>query len=99
MIQHIYGGASVLSETYRPNMFVKELKMYVEYLKNDIATFTDELSAKNIKKWSAFKSNLLDGIAYYQNLFNETFHSNKNEIQSDIIIYKNEIDTIEIPVL
>jgi len=89
----------VLSETYRPNMFVKELKMYVEYLKNDIATFTDELSAKNIKKWSAFKSNLLDGIAYYQNLFNETFHSNKNEIQSDIIIYKNEIDTIEIPVL
>ncbi|MBA6152100.1 hypothetical protein [Gelidibacter maritimus] len=98
MIQHIYGEASVLSETYRPNMFVKELKMYVEYLKNDIATFTDQLSAKNIKRWSAFKSNLYDGVAYYQNLFNEAFHSNYDKIQSDIMIYKNEIDRIEIPV-
>lgn len=99
MIQHIYGGASVLSEAYRPNMFVKELKMYVDYLKNDIATFTDELSVKNIKKWAAFKSNLLEGIAYYQNLFEETFNLNNTQIQSDIIRYKNEIDTIEIPVL
>lgn len=99
MVQHIYGGASVLSEIYRPHMFVKELKMYVDYLKNDIATFTDELTIKNIKKWSAFKSNLLEGIVYYQILFEETFHLNKNEIQSDIMIYKNEIDTIEIPVL
>ncbi|WP_223266339.1 hypothetical protein [Gelidibacter gilvus] len=99
MVQHIYGGTSVLSQAYRPNMFVKELKMYVDYLKNDIATFTDELTIKNIKKWSAFKSNLLEGIVYYQGLFEETFHLNKNEIQSDIIIYKNEINTIEIPVL
>lgn len=99
MIQHIYGGASVLSEAYRPNMFVKELKMYVDYLKNDITTFTDELSAKHIKKWSAFKSNLLEGILYYQGLFNDTFHLNKNEIQSDIIQYQNEIERIEIPVL
>lgn len=99
MVQHIYGGASVLSETYRPHMFVKELKMYVDYLKNDIATFTDELTLKNIKKWLAFKSNLLEGIVYYQVLFEETFHLNKSEIQSDIMIYKNEIDAIEIPVL
>src|SRR5690606_34716040 len=49
MAQHIYGRLSVLSETNRPNMFVKELKMYVDYLRNDIANFTDELSAKNIK--------------------------------------------------
>ncbi|HUH27202.1 hypothetical protein [Gelidibacter sp.] len=99
MVQHIYGGQSVLSQTYRPNMFVKELKMYVDYLKNDIATFTDELTIKNIKKWSVFKSNLLEGIVYYQGLFEETFHLNKNEIQSDIMIYKDEIDAIEIPVL
>ncbi|WP_027125590.1 hypothetical protein [Gelidibacter mesophilus] len=99
MIQHIYGGTSVLTEANRPNMFVKELKMYVDYLKNDIANFTDALSAKNIKKWTAFKSNLLEGIAYYQNLFEETFNLNNTQIQSDIIRYKNEIDTIEIPVL
>ncbi|MBJ7882077.1 hypothetical protein [Gelidibacter salicanalis] len=95
MVRHIYGKITVLPETYRPNMFVKELKMYVEYLKNDIATFTDELSTKNVKKWTAFKSNLLDGIAYYQHLFADT----STRIQADILIYEKEIHTIEIPKL
>lgn len=99
MAQHIYGGLSVLSDAYRPNMFVKELKMYVDYLKNDIATFTDELSAKNVKKWNAFKSNLLDGIAYYQNLFDEATNPRNMLIQADIITYRNELNKIEIPVL
>ena len=99
MAQHIYGGLSVLSDAYRPNMFVKELKMYVDYLRNDIANFTDDLSAKNVKKWSAFKSNLLDGIVYYQNLFEETITPINMLIQADIITYKNELNTIEIPVL
>lgn len=99
MIQHIYGGISVLSDAYRPNMFVKELKMYVDYLKNDIATFTDVLSAKNIKKWTAFRSNLLDGIVYYQNLFDETLNPKNMLIQADIRTYKKELNTIVIPVL
>ncbi len=99
MVGHIYGKASVLSEAYRPNMFVKELKMYVEYLKNDIATFTDELSTKNVKKWTAFKSNLLDGIVYYQHLFMGTENPNNSEIQVDIVMCKDELNTIMIPVL
>ena len=99
MVGHIYGKASVLSPAYRPNMFVKELKMYVAYLTNDIATFTDELSAKNVKKWTAFKSNLLDGVAYYQNLFKETISANNCEVQAEILISKNEINLIEIPKL
>lgn len=98
MIQHIYGGTSVISEISRPNMFVKELKMYVEYLKNEITTFTDDLSTKQIKKWSAFKENLIKGMAYYQELFKDTSHD-KTQIQSDIIRYQHELDTIEIPML
>lgn len=99
MAQHIYGRFSVLSEAYRPNMFVKELKMYVDYLRKDIANFTDDLSAKNVKKWTAFKSNLLEGIAYYQDLFEEAISPKNKEIHSEILIYKNELDTIEIPEL
>ena len=34
MIQHIYEGKSVMRTNDRPNLFVKELKMYVDYLKN-----------------------------------------------------------------
>lgn len=99
MVQHIYGGASVISDPLRPHMFVKELQMYVAYLKNEIAQFTDGLSAKQIKKWSVFKNNLLDGIGYYQKLFNDTAPLDKKRIEDDIIRYQDEINRIEIPVL
>ncbi|TDU43684.1 hypothetical protein BXY82_1101 [Gelidibacter sediminis] len=99
MVRHIYGKANVLSETYRPNMFVKELQMYVAYLKNDIAMYTEELSTKSIKKWSAFKSNLLEGVSYYQQLFDAMDNAEYSSIQSELITNRNEIQMIKIPSL
>lgn len=99
MVGHIYGRNTVLSQSYRPNMFVKELKMYIDYLKNDINTFTEDVTAKNVKKWNAFKNNLLDGIAYYQNLFDVKINPANFEIQAEIITHKNVLNTIDIPLL
>jgi hypothetical protein len=99
MMQHIYGNGSVLSDMNRPNMFVKELKMYVDYLKNEIAAFSEEVTAKQIKKWQAFKSNLFIGIAYYQNLF-LTYNSNASTyILEDLHSYKEELRAVTIPEL
>ena len=64
MVQHIYGNANIMTDANRPNVFVKELRMYVEYLRNEISEYTNELSAGQIKKWNSFKNNLLEGIAY-----------------------------------
>ena len=36
MTDHIYGRINLLNDTPRPNMFIKELGMYVDYLKKDI---------------------------------------------------------------
>ncbi len=72
MVQHIYGNSSILRVTDRPNLFIKELKMYVDYFKNEIKDISTEVSGLQIKKLSAFKNNLLDGIAYYQSLFSST---------------------------
>ncbi|SFN45182.1 hypothetical protein SAMN04487989_101509 [Bizionia echini] len=99
MVKHIYGKTSVLSDAYRPNMFVKELKMYVNYLKNDIATFTDDVTVKQIKKWTTFKSNLLVGVGYYKKLFKETMQPNATVVQADIMVYEQAINSIEIPIL
>jgi hypothetical protein len=56
MVQHIYGNASVLNVTNRPNMFVKELTMYIDYLKNEIKGVSEEITAGQIKKWNSFKT-------------------------------------------
>lgn len=101
MVQHIYGNASVLTVTNRPNLFVKELKMYLDYLKNEIAAVSDEITAGQIKKWHSFKNNLMEGIAYYENLFSSTpfFENSRKEIQSQLKCYKTELVEFNIPEL
>ncbi|MFV8271200.1 hypothetical protein ACNQGP_14870 [Flavobacterium sp. GT2N3] len=101
MIQHIYGNTSILTVANRPNMFVKELKMYLDYLKNEIATVSAEITAPQIKKWNLFKNNLAEGIGYYQSLFTSSDSAeNRNQsTQSLLHFYKEELAGIKIPEL
>lgn len=98
MIQHIYGTGNILSETERPNMFIDELKMYVEHLKKEILKFSDETTNSQIKKWKTFKANLLEGIAYYQKTFQEThfFAAEKDIIEVQINNFKTDLEKISI---
>jgi len=101
MVKHIYGNTNVMTDVNRPNVFVKELRMYVEYLRNEISEYTNEISAGQIKKWNSFKNNLLEGIAYYQNLFDTTefFKKERTKIQNQIEQYQMQLREIEIPSL
>lgn len=96
MVQHIYGNTSVINNSNRPNMFVKELKMYIDYLKNEIATLSEEVTAAQIKKWNLFRSNLLEGIDYYQNLFDASVSSEYQKIQSALGFYKQELESFKV---
>ena len=101
MVQHIYGNASVLRVSDRPNLFVKELKMYIDYLINEIKEVTSEVTAAQIKKLQSFKNNLIEGIAYYETLFSSInfFESSVNEIQKQLNSYKAKLIEIKIPEL
>lgn len=100
MIQHIYQGKSVV-RTDRPNLFVKELKMYVDYFRNEIETISGEVTAMQIKKWNSFKTNILEGIEFYQNLFSSTFYfkADETKIKNQFDFYKTELNAIQIPTL
>ena len=98
MLQHIYGNKSVLRIANRPNMFIKELKMYVDYFRTEIENITEQMTTSQLKKWNTFKANLFDGIAYYQNLFDSTSYS-KNEtaqIKQQLESYKTALIEIKI---
>lgn len=101
MIQHIYGNTSVLRHTHRANLFINELKMYVDYLKNEIEEVANEMSSSQIKKLQTFKNNLLDGIAYYVTMFTATnyFKTDFVKIQNQLHEYQKQILGIEIPEL
>jgi hypothetical protein len=77
------------------------LKMYIDYLKNDIKNISNEINASQLKKLKAFKSNLLEGIAFYQNFFANThyFENSIKEIQNQLEYYTKELVGVEVPEL
>ncbi|SDH82261.1 hypothetical protein SAMN05421846_102165 [Chryseobacterium taeanense] len=98
MVKHIYGKTNVISHKARPNMFINEMKMYIDHLKNDINNFTGSITAGQIKKWKNFKENLLSGINYYENLLviSDYFKADLN-IRCHLQHYKLIVSQIIIP--
>src|SRR5690606_14168470 len=83
MVQHNYGKKNLISVTNRSHVFIKELQMYVTHLQNAIKDAVDIMNTLQQKKWTAFKSNLLSGIDYYQDLFQQStfFIDEKKQLQ------------------
>jgi len=102
MVGHIYGKNNVISTQTRPHMFIKELAMYVDYFSNKVNEVQDSFSAKQEKYLTTFQNNLNDGIAYYHQLFTETklyFEYNKENLLIELEQLKQELFTIQIPIL
>ncbi len=67
MVDHIYGRVPIELRN-RPNIFINELQLYVDYLRNYMHEVAHD--AKKIKFVDKFKAQLLDGISYYRSLSN-----------------------------
>ena len=68
MVQHIYGKLDLLGKVGRPNMFLNELDLYIEYLKKDFQAHQNNLNDKKAKYLKKFKEQLEEGIQYYKDL-------------------------------
>lgn len=69
MVDHIYGRINILNSKVRPNMFIQELRMYVDNFIQESKKCLCEPNDKKIKRLVEFKDNLMDGIDYYFELF------------------------------
>ena len=69
MVDHIYGRTNILSGNDRPHMFIAELNLYIDHLKEMLIEDrqTGQLD-KNKKKHISFYQNLRNGILYYSGL-------------------------------
>lgn len=68
MTDHIYGRTDVVTNPQRPHMFIAELYLYIDYLKEQLEETDELLAAKKKKSLDAFYQNLREGIQYYRNL-------------------------------
>lgn len=94
MVSHIYGNENIIARNDRPHFFIKELRMYADYLKKDMESILGETSKMALKKMEKFRQNLLEGIEYYENLFRKRsnyFATKKAEILSELQSIKNDV--------
>lgn len=87
IIGHIYGKSQNIVRQDRPNMFTKELQVYIDYIQDKITASKNGIAAKDKRYFGKFIGNLKEGIAYYQDLLNTTknaFEDSKSIILNDL---------------
>jgi hypothetical protein len=104
MVDHIYGRTNVMERTDRPNLFVKELKMYIDYLGGKIEETMKPVSDKQKKHFETFQENLNKGVDYYKDLFQKyktqlEDSTSKNNLMADLEKMKLELMALKAKLL
>jgi hypothetical protein len=89
MVDHIYGRINIMDAPHRPNMFVKELSLYIDHLKEKIEENKVLLSEKNKQYIANFRSKLQEGIAYYHKLIPELKEESEKTKEKMVAALKN----------
>ena len=99
MVGHIYGRVLLLKEMHRPNIFINELQLYIDYMKDELQKRLEKWNIKEQKYFDTFRKNLKEGIAHYKNLipkFEETdFY--RETMRTELLSLEEELLSIVIP--
>jgi hypothetical protein len=94
MIDHIYGRTDIITEPGRPHIFVAELHLYIDHLKEQLEedVRTERFSKKN-KRYASFYQNLREGITYYR-LLRGVAASDRNQFIKALDYAGGELDLL-----
>ncbi len=99
MVDHIYGKINIIARKDRPNMFIKELELYINYFRELAESITDYSNELQLKHAEHFRKNINDGINYYKSLFTglkSSFENVKEDLLNQLEIFEYELNKIEI---
>ena len=90
MVDHIYGRTNLVTNNSRPHMFIAELYLYIDYLKEQLQEDAHTGRFEKRKKYFAsYCQNLLLGIQYYKDLGGVAAGSRKAFLES---LYAAELE-------
>jgi len=88
MVDHIYGRINLVTHNRRPNMFIKELSLYINYFVKKLDENLNPLSTQAQEFLRTFHSNMVDGINYYKKLLPEILEEtgkSRRKMKADLI--------------
>ena len=71
MIDHIYGRINLITDPERPNMFIKELQLNIDFIEKKIIAELNTNSSHIEEYANIYYANLIDGINYYKKIVPE----------------------------
>jgi hypothetical protein len=99
MTDHIYGRTNIIKRDDRPNMFIKEITLYINYLKEKIDDSPKPISDKELKYFLMFQKNMQDAIDYYKDLFVNVIVKSEDvkiDLLNNLTILEKELNSIEL---
>jgi hypothetical protein len=93
MTDHIYGRTNIVSNPNRPHMFIAELNIYLNFLKEELSKENSEIERKKLAYYQLFIQNLTEAIVYYHNLPIEAIED-RSAFEQELIQAENELSKL-----
>ncbi len=97
MVDHIYGRFDLLKDKSRPNMFVNELKLYVDYMSEEVERVRLKLSTQSYEYFEEYKVNLMKGIEYYKDQADDLVSKGRESFLKQLDTLAAEIEALALP--
>ena len=94
MVSHIYGRATLPMNPDRPHMFLREIALYVEYLRDEMKWYSSGLLSRPASYFDEFKQNLLVSIEYYRGLAQQIDAPNRQRFIGGLGVLHEAIESI-----
>lgn len=91
MTDHIYGRTNIIADEGRPHVFINELCIYIDYLKNQYAEEAATMDKKRERYFKNFSTQLENGINYYRTLA----QTGNGFREQDIQTFQDQLDVAE----
>ncbi len=94
MVGHIYGLLSLPMAAERPHMFLKELGLYIDYLRGEMEKYRLRLTSRSPKDFREFRDNLRAGIDYYRRQAEGFIQDRKEKFHHDLKSLQEELEKL-----
>lgn len=93
MAGHIYGKTDLIENVKRPNLFVNELNLYIDYLRKSVTGCLQQVDEKKGRQLQKFKQQLQQGINYYESMASH-FTEPLNDFYKHLLIAQKHLNAI-----
>ena len=94
MVGHIYGRTSLMADPNRPHVFLRELALYIDYLRGELKQYELGFSSNTPDYFREFKENLADGIDYYRRMAQTSFAHEGDRFLKELQSLRETLDAI-----